>query len=49
MRWGLQGINNVLLRECSWNDIVKPCAVLLSGTMLTLFLSWVIEKKRMDQ
>ncbi len=48
MRWGLQGINNVLLRECSWNDIVKPCAVLLSGTMLTLFLSWVIEKKRMD-
>ncbi len=49
MRWGLQGINNLLLRECSWHDIVKPCVILLSGTMLTMFLSWMIEKKRMDQ
>ncbi|GBL34963.1 hypothetical protein EMGBS15_05580 [Filimonas sp.] len=49
MRWGLQGINNLLLRDCSWKDIVRPCGILLSGALTTLFLSWMIEKKRMNQ
>jgi ABC-2 type transport system permease protein len=46
MRWGLEGINNVLLRQCSFADIIKPCVVLLSGSAITLSLAWLIEKKK---
>ncbi|MBK7587420.1 MAG: ABC transporter permease [Bacteroidetes bacterium] len=46
MRWGLEGINNVLLRQCSFTDIIKPCVVLLSGSAITLSLAWLIEKKK---
>jgi len=49
MRWGLAGINNLLLRESSWRDIIEPCGVLLGGTLITMILSWWIEKKRMSQ
>lgn len=46
MRWGLEGINNILLRQCELADILKPCAVLLAGTFITLTLAWLIEKKK---
>ena len=46
MRWGLEGINNILLRQCGMKDILKPCGILLAGTFITLTLAWLIEKKK---
>lgn len=49
MRWGLEGINNILLRESEWMVILKPCFILLAGAIICMFLSWMIEKRRMNQ
>lgn len=49
MRWGLEGINNILLRECAWKELLKPICILLSGTILTMMISWMIENRRMNQ
>lgn len=49
MRWGLEGINNILLRECAWHELLKPCSILLGGTVFTMMISWMIENKRMNQ
>lgn len=46
MRWGLEGINNVLLRNCSFSDILLPCGILLGSSLITILLSWIIEKRR---
>ena len=49
MRWGLEGINNLLLRNCGWRELVLPIGILLGGSIITLFLSWMIEMKRMNE
>ena len=46
MRWGLEGINAILLRQSSWNELLQPCAILLCGSLICLLFSWVIEHKR---
>lgn len=49
MRWGLNGINNLILRNSGLNDILKPCIILLIGSLLTLSLSWWIERTRSSE
>ncbi len=49
MRWGLEGINNLLLRNCGWRELVLPIGILLGGSIITLFFSWMIELKRMNE
>ena len=49
MRWGLEGINNLLLRNCGWRELVLPIGILLVGSIITLILSWMIEMKRMNE
>lgn len=46
MRWALEGINNILLRNCGLLEIIKPCLILLSGSVICLVLAWVLEKKK---
>lgn len=46
MRWGLQAINNILLRNCGLQEILTPCFVLLGGSVVTLIFSFFIEKKK---
>ncbi len=46
MRWGLEGINNVLLRQGQIEDILLPCTMLCGSSLVMLFLAWLIEKKR---
>lgn len=46
MRWGLEAINNVFLRDAGWKEIMPFNALLLGATVFTLCLSWIIEKKR---
>ncbi len=46
MRWGLEGINNILLRQCTFFEILKPAIILLSGSAVCLMLAWFFEKKK---
>ncbi|MBL7767162.1 MAG: ABC transporter permease [Chitinophagaceae bacterium] len=46
MRWGLQGINNLLLRESCWQDILQPVSILLGGSVITMVLAWWVENRR---
>lgn len=46
MRWALEGVNDILLRDATFMQLLKPCAILLVGSFIMLFLSWWLEKKR---
>lgn len=46
MRWGLMGINNLMIRQSGLADILLPCAVLLGGSVLQLALAFLIERRR---
>ncbi|MBK7763561.1 MAG: ABC transporter permease [Bacteroidetes bacterium] len=46
MRYALAGVNNILLRDGGWMSIFQPLLILLSGSMLTMFLAWMIEQRR---
>lgn len=46
LRWGLEGINSLLLRDCNFKDILLPLSMMIGGTAFTLVASWWIEKNR---
>jgi ABC-2 type transport system permease protein len=46
MRWSLDGINQLLLRDGGFNGIVKPCGILLLLSLASVFLAKLIESKR---
>lgn len=46
MRWSLDGINQVLLRNAGWQGILKPCMILLLGSVLSLIISQQLERRR---
>lgn len=46
MRWGLEAINNVLLRDAGWKQNIAGMAILLSGAALTILFAWMLEKRR---
>lgn len=46
MRYALSGINNILLRDAGWQNVLQPIVILLSGSILTMVISWIIEQRR---
>lgn len=46
MRYALSGINNILLRNAGWQHVLQPIVILLSGSILTMVISWLIEQRR---
>nr|MBP6314621.1 ABC transporter permease [Chitinophagaceae bacterium] len=48
MRWGLQGINTILLRQGQFVDIALPALLLLLGATVCLLVAWFLEQKKMS-
>lgn len=46
LRWSLEGINNILLRNRDAYAILKPAGILLLLSAVMLFFSWWIERKK---
>ncbi len=46
MRWALEGINNVLLRNGGFAEILLPATVLLLASAILLFFAWITEQRR---
>lgn len=49
MRWALSGINNVLIREAGFSQLILPSGLLLLGSGIFLFSAWIIERKRTSE
>lgn len=46
LRWSLEAVNNILLRHQGFQSIIMPCGMLFIGSVLLMWLSWFIERKR---
>ncbi|MBL7774088.1 MAG: ABC transporter permease [Chitinophagaceae bacterium] len=46
MRWSLEGVNQVLLRQSGWIGIVKPCIILVFGSLVSLLIAQQLERRR---
>ena len=49
MRWALSGINNVLIREGGFSQLILPSGLLLLGSGICLLAAWFIEHKRTNE
>jgi ABC-2 type transport system permease protein len=46
MRWSLEGVNQVLLRQGGWKGISTSCVILLSGSAGLVFMARWLENRR---
>lgn len=49
MRWALEGVNNIMLREAGFLQVLFPSGILILGSVISLILAWIIERVRASE